>query len=220
MNIDEVMNIMQMLMLQNMASIGDTDGGGSGSSEMFGMILQSMLQNMVSSEQAQFTSSNSIDASKNINFIEVAQDVKDNMNKNIPMSINEAIKISAQKYGVDEDFIKAVIKQESSFNPNSVSRCGAQGLMQLMPSTAQSLGVTNPFDTLQNVDAGTRYLKGLMNSYNGSKELALSAYNGGSGRMKRRGVDTVAEINKMPKETVAYVDKVMRNYYKYKGLNA
>lgn len=118
----------------------------------------------------------------------------------------------SQKYGVDKDLIKAVIKQESNFNTNAVSKAGAIGLMQLMPSTADSLGVNNPFDALENIDGGTRYLKKLIDGFDGNVELALSAYNGGIGRMKNLGVDSEDKISRMPSETQRYVEKVMNTY--------
>jgi soluble lytic murein transglycosylase-like protein len=130
--------------------------------------------------------------------------------------INNVIEQAAQKYGIDGEFIKAIVKQESSYNPDAVSKAGAIGLMQLMPTTAQSLGVKNPFDVLENIDGGTKYIKKLVDSFGGNKELALSAYNGGIGRMNKRGVDTTAEIDLMPKETQDYVSKVMKNYEDYK----
>lgn len=129
------------------------------------------------------------------------------------ISIDDAIKKACKKYNMDPNFIKAVIKQESSFNPNAVSGAGAMGLMQLMPATARGLGVTNAFDIEQNVDAGTRYLKEKLDMY-GDLRLALAAYNAGSGTMQSRGVDSADEIYKMPAETRNYVTKIMQNYGK------
>jgi len=108
----------------------------------------------------------------------------------------------------------AVIKQESDFDPNSTSHAGAQGLMQLMPGTARELGVTDPYDIEQNIDGGTKYLKSMLEMYSNSKQLALAAYNAGPGTLRRRGVDTVEEISKLPTETQDYVKKVMKYYGK------
>lgn len=121
-------------------------------------------------------------------------------------SFSEIIKRASQKYSVDERLISAVIKHESSFNPRAVSPAGAQGLMQLMPSTARALGVTDPFDAEQNIMAGTRYLRQKIDEFNGNLQLALAAYNAGSGAVRKYG-----GIPPYP-ETQAYVKRVMKSY--------
>ena len=128
--------------------------------------------------------------------------------------INELIEKYADKNGLDSDFVKAVIKQESGFNPNATSKCGAMGLMQLMPSTAQGLGVTNAYDAEQNIEGGTKYLKGLMDRFDNNKSLALAAYNAGPNAVKKYGG--------IPPymETQNYVKSVLSNYDKMKeGVN-
>lgn len=127
--------------------------------------------------------------------------------------INELISRYANKNGLDEDFVKAVINQESGFNPNATSRCGAMGLMQLMPSTAQGLGVTDAYDAEQNIEGGTKYLKGLMDRFGNDKSLALAAYNAGPNAVKKYGgIPPYAE-------TQNYVKSVLGKYERMKGGN-
>lgn len=128
--------------------------------------------------------------------------------------INNLIDAYSQKNGLDSDFVRAVVKQESGFNEHATSRCGAAGLMQLMPGTAKGLGVKNPYNAEQNVAGGTKMLAGLLKTYGGNKELALAAYNAGGGAVKKYG--GIPPYG----ETQRYVKNVLNIYNRYKGGNA
>lgn len=99
--------------------------------------------------------------------------------------IDVAIDQAAARHNVDPSLVRSVVKVESNFNPNAVSRKGAMGLMQLMPSTARSLNVVNPFDPAQNVEAGVKHLRALLDNYRGNVSLSLAAYNAGSAAVSR-----------------------------------
>lgn len=125
-------------------------------------------------------------------------------------SLETIIRKASTRYGVEEGLIKAVIKAESNFNPRAVSHAGAQGLMQLMPATARGLGVTDSFDPEQNVMAGTRFLKDMLNRYGGNLDAALAAYNWGPGNVDKRG-------NFLPRETREYLVQVKGYYSQFTG---
>ncbi|MEN6613747.1 MAG: lytic transglycosylase domain-containing protein [Armatimonadota bacterium] len=121
-------------------------------------------------------------------------------------SYQDMIDSAASKYGVDPALIKGVIRAESGFKSNAVSSSGAQGLMQLMPSTADALGCSDPFDPEQNIDAGAKYLKEQMNRF-GSVELALAAYNAGTNAVaKYRGVPPYRETQNYVRKVLSYRD--------------
>jgi soluble lytic murein transglycosylase-like protein len=120
--------------------------------------------------------------------------------------IDSIVEQAALRHEVDPNLVRAIIRVESNFNPHAVSRKGAIGLMQLMPHTARSLNVSNPFDPRQNVDAGVRHFKKLLDSYGGNLELSLAAYNAGSSAVQRSGgIPRYAE-------TQNYVKKITELY--------
>lgn len=129
-----------------------------------------------------------------------------------PLNINayrDRVAAMAEKYQVDEALVRAVIHAESAYKPRAVSRAGAQGLMQLMPQTAKSLGVTDSLDAHQNIEGGTKYLAALLQRFSGDTKLATAAYNAGPGAVNR--YDGVPPY----KETQAYVErvKILRDRY-------
>lgn len=122
--------------------------------------------------------------------------------------LDDVVSRASRRYGVEVGLIKAVIKAESNFNPNAVSRVGARGLMQLMPATARGLGVTDSFDPEQNVMAGTKFLRDLLARYDGNVDKALAAYNWGPGNVDRKP-------HLLPRETREYLVKVKEYYNQF-----
>ena len=122
-----------------------------------------------------------------------------------PENLEAIFTEAAKKYGVSEKLLKAVAKAESNFNPSATSRKGAAGVMQLMPATARSLGVDDPYDARSNIMGGAKYLRENLERYNGNVDLTLAAYNAGS--------NNVSKYGGIPpfKETQEYVKKV-KNY--------
>jgi soluble lytic murein transglycosylase-like protein len=124
--------------------------------------------------------------------------------------LNQVVAGAGERHQIDPDFINSVIRAESGFHQNAVSKKGAQGLMQLMPGTATQLGVANSFDPNANVEGGTKYLRELLEKYNYDPVKALAAYNAGSKRVdKYHGVPPYYE-------TQAYIARIIRDYNRQK----
>lgn len=128
-----------------------------------------------------------------------------------PSSLDQYIWDVGLRYNVDPHLIKAVIRAESDFDSFAVSPKGAQGLMQLMPATARELRVRNPFNARENIDGGTRYLRQMLDTFDGNLRLSIAAYNAGPGAVKRaNGIPSISE-------TQQYVTRVMKHYRGYSG---
>ncbi|MDR2142573.1 MAG: lytic transglycosylase domain-containing protein [Deltaproteobacteria bacterium] len=127
-----------------------------------------------------------------------------------PEKINGIINKVAEALGLDPSLIKAVVKTESNFNQKAISRAGAKGLMQLMPTTAKEMGVSDPFNPFENIWGGARYLKKMLDRHGGDLNQALAAYNWGPGNLERHG------SSRMPGETRRYIEVVNRNYARFK----
>lgn len=139
---------------------------------------------------------NSVNATSGTDFDKIYNDIA------VDDSLESIFAGAAKEFGINENFLKAVAKAESGFDPDAVSGCGAQGIMQLMPFTSESYGVIDPFDAKQNIYAGAQLLSELLDNYNGNATLALAAYNAGSGSVQKYGGVPPYD------ETVNYINKI------------
>jgi soluble lytic murein transglycosylase-like protein len=132
-----------------------------------------------------------------------------------PAALQPLIDAAAARYRVEPALVHAVIQVESNFNPRAVSPKGARGLMQLMPATAQRLGVADAFDPRQNIEGGVRYLAGLLALFGNDLRLALAAYNAGENAVIQYG-------HRIPpfRETQDYVPKVLQQYLRLRAADA
>ena len=168
--------------------------------------IQSFDKVLQSTAKAQF---GTLLKNRGISSVDASIYTNPNVNFNKRATRDEIISMiddTSAKYGVDAKLIKALVKQESGFNPTAKSKAGALGLMQLMPSTAKGLGVKDPLDAKQNIEGGVKYVKSLLNRFDGNIILALAAYNAGPNAVKK--YDGIPPY----KETQNYVKSVLKNY--------
>ena len=133
----------------------------------------------------------------------------DKFNINVPSSLKGIFKKASEKYGVSEKLLEAIAYHESRFDTNATSSSGAMGVMQLMPSTAKGLDVTNGYDATQNIMGGAKLVSSLMKEFNGNLDLAMAAYSNGSGAVRHAG-NRVPDI-RQAKDFVAYIDSIFPN---------
>ncbi len=219
-NTSEDMGDVEKLMLLSMVSsaFGSGSSEGDNNSQAFSVMMSSLLRALNEKEQqTQMAIDKNVDFDGvHINNLNLRQNIVSqtpvNNNKSDGERIEEAIKTSSKKHGIDEGLIRAIVKIESDFNPKVVSSAGAMGLMQLMPENVRHYGVSDPFNIEENIDAGTKHIKDYLEMFNNDLDMALVAYNFGPGNMRKRGITGSSDFYKLPTETKNYLVKIGKYY--------
>lgn len=215
-----IRTLMDINAMQSLGAVKSFSSEDTASSSIFNSILgevlgstagsqssSTILEKMTNPESLLYTGNHPVFHSSSLsNMLARVQplEVKNKtLSPDLKSDYTAIIKQAAEKFGLSEKLISAVIKTESNFKNNVVSHSGAEGLMQLMPGTAKFLGVKDSFDPVQNITGGANYLRQMLNQFGGDTELALAAYNAGPGNVKKHGG--------IPpfKETKEYVQKVL-----------
>lgn len=215
--------LMDINSLQNLGTVQAYTGQNSSSSSLFTSMLEEMLDNqsvstslssissslignLAASESLHYTGQNGVFKPSSLSTVLATTRQSESLARGNGMRNEQydgIIKQAANLFDIPEKLIASVIRQESNFNNSVVSHAGAEGLMQLMPGTAKFLGVTDSFDPVQNIMGGTKYLRQMLNQFDGDLELALAAYNAGPGNVKKYG--GIPPFT----ETEQYVQKVL-----------
>lgn len=229
MKIDELKALFEVQALQNMDRSSDKTTG-NGQNDMFQQLLsqfmndgtntnpnlsslgsvENILEMMEENKENLLSFASMLPLQPNSSFTPIISETLEKASEKVDSmtskGFHDVIEQAAERFNLPVKLIQSVIQQESGFNPNAQSHAGASGLMQLMPSTAKWLGVKNVFDPIENIMGGSKYLRQMLDKYDGNTELALAAYNAGPGN--------VDKFNGIPpfRETQNYVKKIMKSY--------
>lgn len=207
----DIKSLQTMLEINAMQTLGAVQSSQSTSSNIFSELLGDLLQENASPDSNRlgsslyYTGSDPVYLPTTLSYdnFNISSQVSSIGDKQPTTDYDAIIQQAAAKYNIPEKLISSVIKQESNFNAGAVSQAGASGLMQLMPGTAKYLGVNNILDPAENIMGGAKYLRQMLNQFDGNVETALAAYNAGPGTVKK--YDGIPPY----KETQNYVRKVM-----------